>query len=266
MSEQGGGEQFELPSLHSDFDPLALPSEISPKKAELIPDYEQDVAEFRSATETINRIMPVEERVPGENTIFCTNMQTLPFDTTPLFVGALRQLGYDIKITKPTLDRKGRELSHDRLAVYAGSEDYTSVCALLISVRPFSDPCHRILYDIAKSKLRTRIFVPGAWQEEANQAYDIFGGVQGELVQRAYMTGLLVHDLRWKGPDGEKMRPALELRQTERDTYSTLRSQGLYPLGYEELFGLAASNIAHLRRDNPTILPPHAKRSPDDRF
>lgn len=223
---------------------------------ELPPNYfEADMASFRSATERLNRFIPLEEE-PPEHMVRVTNTQFPPFSKHLLILQALREWRYDIGLVGDVEDAKsGSPLAS--IVVYASIEDLEAVQRTAASSSLSRHVYGSLLFDITTGALQNSHFLPDhAACVGIDQQYAELGGSQGETLRRAFMTSTLIRGFRpWS--DGSEIQKILH---QDRLLYNLFKAQGLEPFSYEELFGIAETMTRNMVRSDPEFPLPYAVR------
>lgn len=221
------------------------------------PRFERDLENFRSATERINRFMPLENE-PPEGMIELSRTQPLPFSRYLLVLQALRQRQYDIRLVGNAEDLGTGPLVP--ITIYTSPQDRPAIKRITMLPTLDRDVRFSLLSEITNGWLQNVNLLPGhGANTEANKWYAAIGGVQSEVYRRAFMTSILVRELRQSKEGSLPIVGALaDIYRQDQLLYNKLRAEGVEPFSYEELFGIAESAITDAMRSSADIPPPHS--------
>lgn len=220
--------------------------------------FEEDLARFEEETERLSMRLPLEPE-PPEGTVLIGNRYWFPFDDGPLYVSALQQRRYAVYMVNNAVNIHGKR-EPTMLALYAGQEDRGAVRRLLEVdgvISPVGEAYRRLLLEVMPGTLHNVTFLQGHPHNEArNTLYAAIGGTQSELVRRAFMTSALLWHMRQEAFSSS----LAHIEEDSRMLYNLFHAQGLRPLGYEDLFGMAEAVVTDKLQADPQIPAPFAVR------
>ena len=234
--------------------------------------FERDLAEFVRGTKLILEQADIRtEQATG--TRFSTNVYQSPPNGALLQAIVYGQLGYDVYFMDNATTLFGKR-SPELLAVYAADEIRGRIRfgGINSSEQQEEFELESALNNFFTSTVGAMIndrYLDPEWLKSNNsiilEEFEAIGDYLPQLLRRGFMTSTLIRNIRnadtnasiyvkrWDEKWGRKNQNLL--------LYEKLAEEGVKPLGYEELLGMASRTIRHEMKANPDFppLPPRSK-------